>query len=50
MKNMRLGKKREKPYTKTETIFETEARLKKEAIELSKNFKHQKPIKYLLKR
>ena len=38
-----------KALEKTETIFEYEARLKKEAIELSKNFIHTKPIKYLLK-
>ena len=49
MKIMRLGKKREKAYTKTETIFEYDARLKKEAIEISKSFVHKKPIKYLLK-
>ncbi len=49
MKIMRLGKKREKAYTKNESIFEYEARLKKEAIEISKSFVHKKPIKYLLK-
>jgi len=49
MKKMRLGVKREKVYTKTESIFEMEARLKKEAIEIAKTFKHTKPIKYLLK-
>lgn len=49
MKNMRLGKKREKSFTKNETIFETEARLKKEALEISKNFVHTKPTKFLLK-
>lgn len=49
MKIMRLGKKREKAYTKNESIFEYEARLKKEAIEIAKNFVHTKPIKYLLK-
>ncbi len=47
---MPRNKKRINPLAKRETITETEARLKKEAIELSKNFKHQKPIKYLLKR
>ena len=46
---MHTKKLRKKPDSKAETIFETEARLKKEAIELSKNFKHTKPIKYLLK-
>jgi len=38
-----------KPINKSESIWETEARLKREAIEISKNFKHVKPIKYLLK-
>ena len=46
---MHINKKRKKPETKNETIFETEARLKAEAIEIAKNFKHTKPIKYLLK-
>lgn len=41
--------KGKKPDAKFETIFETEARLKKEAIEIAKTFKHTKPIKYLLK-
>lgn len=38
-----------KALDKTETIFEYEARLKREAIELAKNFVHIKPVKYLLK-
>lgn len=38
-----------RPLNKSETIWEADARLKKEAIEISKNFKHTKPIKYLLK-
>lgn len=46
---MHLNKKHPKPILKTESIFETEARLKKEALEISKKFKHTKPIKYLLK-
>ncbi|KFC59839.1 hypothetical protein FEM08_13500 [Flavobacterium gilvum] len=46
---MYINKKRRKPETKNETIFETEARLKKEAIEIAKNFKHTKPVKFLLK-
>lgn len=46
---MVLNKKHPKPIAKAETIFETEARLKKEALELAKNFKHTKPVKYLLK-
>lgn len=46
---MYLNKKKKKPETKNETIFETEARLKKEALTISKSFIHTKPIKYLLK-
>ena len=46
---MHFNQKRKKPTTKMESIFETEARLKKEAIEISKNHKDVKPIKYLLK-
>lgn len=46
---MHLNKKRPKPIPKTETIFETEARLRKEAIKISKTFVHTKPVKYLLK-
>jgi hypothetical protein len=46
---MYLNKKKKKPDTKNETIFETEARLKKEALEISKSFIHTKPIKYLIK-
>jgi hypothetical protein len=46
---MHLNKKRPKPITKTERIFETEKRLREEAIAISKNFVHTKPIKYLLK-
>jgi len=42
-------KKRKKPDTKAETIFETEARLIREAKEISKKFVHTKPIKFLLK-
>ena len=40
---------RKRPIDKSETIWETDARLKKEAKEISKNFIHTKPIKYLLK-
>jgi len=40
--------KKRNPINKSETIFETEARLKIEARELSKNHKDVKPIKYLL--
>ena len=47
---MHLGKTRpSKPIDKTESIWEYEARLKKEAAEISKNFIHSKPTKYLLK-
>lgn len=46
---MYINQKRKKPNTKLESIFETEARLRAEAIETAKNFKHTKPIKYLLK-
>lgn len=46
---MYLNKKKKKPDTKTETIFEIEARLKKEALKISKSFIHTKPIKYLIK-
>jgi hypothetical protein len=44
---MYKNQKRKKPPS--ETIFETEARLKAEAAELAKNHKDVKPIKYLLK-
>jgi hypothetical protein len=47
---MHLGKNRPaKPIDKTESIWEYEARLKKEALEISRTFNHTKPIKYLLK-
>jgi hypothetical protein len=46
---MYLNKKKKKPDHKNETIFETEARLRLEAIQISKSFVHTKPIKYLLK-
>lgn len=41
--------KDKKPVLKTETIFETEHRLRYEAIQIAKTFVHTKPIKYLLK-
>lgn len=44
-----LNKKKPKPAPIQESIFETEARLKKEALEIAKSFVHVKPIKYLLK-
>jgi len=49
MRKMRLGKKREKPYTKTESIFEMQIRPRHEALNISKTFIHTKPVKYLLK-
>ena len=45
MKKLALGKKREKIFSKTESIFDHETRLKKEAIEIAKTFIHTKPIK-----
>jgi hypothetical protein len=44
MKKMRLGKRREKAFTKAESIFDTEKRLREEAITISKNFKHTNPV------
>lgn len=44
---MYKNQKRKKPPE--ETIFEMEARLKKQAREIAENFKHTKPVKYLLK-
>lgn len=38
-----------KPTNKAESIWETEARLKREAQEISKSFVHIKKPKYLLK-
>jgi len=46
MRNKKLPKQ---PPEKRETIHETEARLRREAIKISKTFIHTKPIKYLLK-
>lgn len=46
MRNKKLPKL---PPEKRETIHETEARLRREAREISKSFVHTKPIKYLLK-
>ncbi len=37
------------PLEKRETLAETEYRLRQEAREIAKQFKHTKPIKYLLK-
>lgn len=42
--------KNRRPDSKIETIFETEHRLKREAKDIAENFKHVKPVKYLLKR
>ncbi|CAM2903015.1 hypothetical protein SAMN05444355_10745 [Flavobacterium frigoris] len=41
--------KDKRPVSKIETIFETEHRLRGEAILISKTFVHTKPIKFLLK-
>ncbi|SMO42386.1 hypothetical protein SAMN06265349_101707 [Flavobacterium resistens] len=41
--------KKRRPVSKTETIFETDTRLRKEAVAIAQNFVHVKPIKYLLK-
>jgi hypothetical protein len=46
---MYINKKRPKPIEKSESIFDTEKRLREEAITISKNFTHTKPTKYLLK-
>lgn len=46
---MYINIKRKKAIEKTESIYDYEARLKKEALEISKNFIHTKPVKYLLK-
>ena len=46
---MRLGKAKEKSYTKQKSIFEFEKDLRAKALELAKNHKDVKPIKYLLK-
>jgi hypothetical protein len=46
---MKKLKKPNKALEKQESIFEYEARLKREAISISKNFVHTKPIKYLFK-
>ncbi|OXA83695.1 hypothetical protein B0A56_00820 [Flavobacterium columnare NBRC 100251 = ATCC 23463] len=48
-KNMRLGKQKTKPNDGT-TIFEEMKLARQKALELSKNRKEDKPIKYLLKR
>ena len=50
MKAMRIGKKVEKIYTPKKTIFEHDKELRLKAIELAKQHKDVKPIKYLLKR
>lgn len=46
---MHKSLKDKRPTSKQETIFEMEHRLRQEAIKISKNFEHKKPIKYLLK-
>ena len=46
---MILNKKKPKPPCRQETIFETEHRLRQQAIEIAKTHTNTKPIKYLLK-
>jgi hypothetical protein len=46
---MHKNLKKRRPVLKTESIFETDARLRKEAIQLAANHKDIKPVKYLLK-
>lgn len=46
---MHKNVKKRRPVSKTETIFETDARLRKEARIIARNFIHVKPTKYLLK-
>lgn len=46
---MRINKKPKRPTQKAESIFDYEKRLRKEAIETSQTFIHDKPVKYLLK-
>ncbi len=46
---MRQKKYPIRPTLKAESIFDAEKRLQKEAKEISKNFIHTKPTKYILK-
>lgn len=46
---MRINKKPKRPTQKAESIFDTEKRLQQKAKEISQNFIHTKPVKYLLK-
>lgn len=46
---MHKNLKKRRPVLKTETIFETDARLKQEARNISKSFVHVKPVKFLIK-
>ena len=50
MKNMKVGKAVERNYTPKKTIQEHDKDLRQQALEISKNHVHTKPIKYLLKR
>jgi|GEM_PF-6741976 hypothetical protein len=43
------NKRKIRVTNKNETIFETEYRLRQEALIISKSFIHTKPIKYLIK-
>lgn len=49
MKNMKIGRAKEKIYTPKKTIFEHDKDLRLQAIEISKKHIDMKPIKYLLK-
>jgi hypothetical protein len=46
---MTPNKKNREALEKAETIFDYEARMRREALEIAKTFVHTKPIKYLLK-
>ena len=47
---MRKKKYPKRPTLKAESIFDTEKRLRQEAKQISENFIHSKPVKFLLKR
>lgn len=44
-----MSNKRKRPVDKSESIFDEAKRLRNEAIELAKNHKDVKPIRYILK-
>lgn len=49
MRSLKIGKYKEKFYTPGKTIQEHDNDSRKKAIEVSKNHKNLKPVKYLLK-